>query len=88
MEKSHVAQVVDELEKHGFTAEEADILARERHRALVDTLKNGRTSAGEIAEQILQDELGGEAAVKPEESEPRKAEPAKPARRPRKAKGQ
>lgn len=66
MEKSHVAQVADELEKHGFTAEEADILARERHRALVDTLKNGRTTAGELAEQIVRDELGGDAAAAPE----------------------
>lgn len=67
MEKSHVAQVADELEKHGFTAEEADILAREKHRALVDTLKNGRKTAGAIAEQIVQDELGGD--VKPAETE-------------------
>lgn len=56
MEKSHVAQVADELEKLGFTAEEADQLSREKHRALVDTLKSGRTTAGKIAEQIIQHE--------------------------------
>lgn len=61
--KSHVAQVADELVKHGFTAEEADLLAREKHRALVDTLKGGRKTAGAIAEEIVQSELESDAAT-------------------------
>lgn len=77
-EKNHVQLVAEELEKHGFTAEEADLLAREKHRALVDTLKNGRTTAGELAEQIVQDELGVDA--KPEESEPDKAAEPEPSK--------
>ena len=56
MEKSHVAQVAEELVKLGCTAEEADSLARETHRALVDSLKSGRTTAGKIAEQIVEQE--------------------------------
>lgn len=55
-EKSHVALVAEELEKLGFTAEEADHLAREKHRAHSDLVKNAGRPPGEIAEEIAQRE--------------------------------
>lgn len=63
-QKSHVAQVAAELEKLGFTAAEADHLAREKHRAHADLVKNARRDPGEIAEEIMQRETepGGQIA--------------------------
>ncbi len=60
--KSHVALVAEELEKLGFTAEEADNLAREKHRAHSDLVKNAGRPPGEIAEEIAQRETEPPAA--------------------------
>lgn len=53
METNHVAQVASELEKLGFTAEEADHLAREKHRAHADLAKSVKHSPAELAEEIM-----------------------------------
>ncbi len=67
-EKSHVALVAEELEKLGFTAEEADNLAREKHRAHSDLVKNSGRSPGEIAEEIMERETAVVAGTGPEGS--------------------
>lgn len=56
MEKSHVAQVAEELVKLGFTVDEADHLAREKHRAHSDLVRTAGRSPGEVAEEIAQRE--------------------------------
>ncbi len=76
MEKSHVAQVADELVKLGFTAEEADHLAREKHRAHSDQVKTAGRSPGEIAEEIAQRETEPSESVSPEVPEAPGAVPA------------
>lgn len=67
-QKSHVAQVADELVKLGFTADEADLLAREKHRAHSDLVKTAGRSPGEIAEEIAQRETEPAVGVGPEGS--------------------
>lgn len=67
-EKNHVQLVAEELEKLGFTPEEADHLAREKHRAHADQVKTAQRDPGEIAEEIMERETAVVAGTGPEGS--------------------
>lgn len=77
-EPGRISQVVSELEKLGYSTEEATHLAVNKHRAHADLVKTGKHDPGKLAEEIMDRETGASIGVASAAGESAEAAAANP----------